>query len=700
MNANTSLTTTLHFTPYLDTVWIALIAVIGLGLLVASAFIYRRGLMLRVIAYIAFTLALLNPSLLREERNYVKDVAVIVVDRSTSQTMQQRTQTTNNVLEYLKSEINDSGQFELRVIEAPKNALLTNRTDLFDALDQSLSDVPKKRRAGVIFITDGQVHDVPKIADEFDAYGPVHVILSGKKNEKDRQIVIENAPAYGLVGKNITIKYKVDDTRNIGASNAEVTLTLHNGEQRTYYVPVNKTQSVSVPLDHAGQNVFSIEVEAVKDEISKANNKTAVIANGVRDRLKVLLVSGVPHAGERTWRNLLTGDPGVDLVHFTILREPQKFDYTPKNQLSLIAFPFQELFERKLYDFDLIIFDRYSVNNILPERYFQNITEYVQKGGAFLVSSGPSFATNRSVYDTPLGQILPARPTGTVNENKYVPKVTPLGHQHPVTKNLIWNNDVMSDDKDPTWGAWLRYIDITPLRGDVLMSAMNDKPLLILDRVGQGRVAQLSSDQIWLWSRGYNGGGPHAELLRRIVHWLMKEPELDERAMHVSVNKNVITIQKSAYGVQEEAVSMRDPEGDMEVITLKQNNKGVLEYKYNAQHLGIHAFEDTLGTRKFAVVGDLNPPELRGIKTSEEKLSPLVEASRGTFIWASEEPTPKITSYASTRKYGGSDWLALKRNDDYTVSGIRDIPLLPEWVIFLILMSILIGVWWKEGQTD
>ena len=699
MDTQTHLSTTLHFTPFLDWPWIWAIAFIGLVLLALSFLRYKRGIIMRSVMFIAFILALLNPSLLKEERNYVKDVAVVVVDQSTSQNFEKRTERTQKALSYIQGELERSNTFDVRVIKAPKNGTLTNRTDLFSALDQALSDVPPKRRAGVIFLTDGQIHDVPKSALQYKSYGPVHALLSGKKNEKDRQIVVTHASAYGLVGKDITVKYRVEDTRNIGASQAQVTLTLHDGTQRFFTVPVNKEQTLTVPILNSGQNVFSLEVEAVRDEITTSNNKTVILVNGVRDRLKVLLVSGIPHSGERTWRDLLTSDPGVDLIHFTILREPQKFDYTPKNELSLIAFPFQELFEIKLYDFDLIIFDRYRVNNILPDRYFRNIVKYVREGGAFLEASGPAFAGKRSIYDTPLGDILPGSPTGNITEHQYTPAITKLGHQHPVTKSMVWNNKVLDGEDKENWGPWLRYIDINRKRGDVLMNGAEGKPLLILDRVGKGRVAQLSSDHIWLWSRGYEGGGPHAELLRRIVHWLMKEPELDERALDVHVNQGVITVKKQGYGKQAEVIAMTTPDGENQTITLKADESGMLTYKQRVNNLGIYAFEDVNGTRKFAIVGDLNPPELSGVITTDRLLKPLVEASGGATIWLDDIPKPKISVSSNARHYGGSNWLALKRNDDFTVSGVRDIALLPEWMTLLILFSILLLLWWKEGQN-
>lgn len=690
-----SMAMNLHFSPLLPEAWIWLLVGIGALLITISFLRYKKGLLIRGSVFTLFILAMLNPSLLQEERNYVRDVAVIVLDQSASQQFGKRTERSEITFNYLKQEIEKTDTFDLRIIKAPQDKLST-RTDLFGLLDQTFSDIPHKRRAGVIFLTDGQIHDIPKNEKLYNSYGPVHVLLSGEKGEKDRQIVVTNAPAYGLVGKEITVKYKVEDTPNISEKEAEITLTMHDGSQSTYYVPIGVEQTLSLPLNHPSQNIFTLEVAGVKDEITRANNKTAVLINGVRDRLKVLLVSGIPHTGERTWRDLLTSDPGVDLVHFTILREPQKFDYTPKNEMSLIAFPFRELFEIKLYDFDLIIFDRYRVNNILPNRYFENIAKYVREGGAFLEASGPAFAGQRSIYNTPLGSILPARPTGTIIKKGYTPSVTDLGTHHPVTQSLVWKKQADGTDH---WGKWLRYIDIAPMRGDVLMEGIENRPLLVLDRIGKGRVAQLSSDQIWLWSRGYDGGGPHAELLRRIVHWLMKEPELDERAMDVSSHKNLITIQKQGYGKQSETIAMTDPDGDQSLIELKANSAGILELKMKADTLGIYSFADTEGERKFAIIGDLDPLELRAVKTTPEKLSPLIKESKGATIWLSENNTPALSvSQSNARRYGGSDWLALKRNQDYTVTGVKDIALLPEWTILFILISALIAVWWREGR--
>ncbi len=704
------LATSLHFTPIVNLPLLVMLFAVGMALFVISVLHYKRALLWRMLVLSLFMLVLLNPSLLKEERNYTKDVVAIVIDQSASQEFGKRAERSQDALTYIQDTLKNNDNFEVRVIQAPLDKALSSRTNLFSALDQALSDIPARRRAGVIIISDGQIHDVPKISEHYEhyknksAYGPVHLLLSGRENDKDRRIVVTSASAYGLVGKSISVTYKIEDTDNINQDKARVSLQYHDGKQRSFYVRVNEEQTLELPIVSVGQNFFTLSVDGVADEITMVNNKTALLVNGVRDRLKVLLISGIPHSGERTWRDLLTSDPGVDLVHFTILREPDKMDYTPRKELSLIAFPFNELFNVKLYDFDLIIFDQYRVNNILPDIYFQNIVRYVRMGGAFLSSNGSAFATgNSSIYDTPLGGILPASPTGKILENRYKPTVTKLGHLHPVTRNLVWNNRVSVLGKKEPWGDWLRYIDIKANRGDVLMSAGNvsgeEKPLLVLDRVDKGRVAQLSSDHIWLWSRGFDGGGPHAELLRRIVHWLMKEPDLDERAFAVRVNKNQITIEKQSFGESEETLSMQTPDGETKLVTLKKNARDMLVHNIQAEKLGIYSFQDALGMRKSVIIGDTDPLEFDGVITTPKLLEPLIKSTGGTYIWLDKTPHPDIRTFKNAQSYGGSDWLALQQNGDFTVTRVRDIALFPKWISLLLLFSALLFLWWKEGKS-
>lgn len=688
---------TIHFAPLLPDTVLWLTGILTLSLLLLSAALFRAGIITRSLCVAGFMLILLNPSLVEEQREPVNDVAVIVVDRSPSQKTGERLQRTDKALAYLKNRLEGQNGLDLRVIDAPLQEPDTAReTRLFEAVDQAYADVPLTRRAGVIFLTDGQVHDAPVDADRTLDYGPLHTLLTGRKNERDRQLVLTEAPAYGIVGQDVTIRYRIEDPSAQSDEFSTVSIRQDNSPGKIDLVPINEDRTLQVKVNHAGQNIVYIEASGTDGELTLANNKVPLIINGVRDRLKVLLVSGQPHAGGRTWRNLLTSDPGVDLVHFTILREPDKLDLTPHNELSLIAFPFRELFEIKLYDFDLIIFDRYGLNRILPTYYFGNIAEYIKKGGALLEASGPSFAGPESVYNTALEDILPAQPTGVVYNNSFRPQTTDIGQRHPVTQDLKWTGHA---NTDAGWGSWLRQVGVQPKSGQTIMSGFNDQPLLILNRVGEGRVAQLASDQIWLWSRGYEGGGPQTELLRRLAHWLMKEPELEENALVVELEGNSMFIKRRSLHETPLDITMTLPDGKQETIKLTPQPNGQLEAQVEATQLGIYTFDDGLQER-FALVGDINPPELKGVRTTDTIMRPLAKHSGGSVNWLVDQATPDIRMIENGKIFGGQNWLGLKINNNYQVTGVTETPLLPSWVYVLLLIGLIAASWWLEGRRN
>ena len=684
----------IHFAPLLPGAVIYALVAATILFILLSALLFRRGLLGRSLVSAAFLLVLLNPSLLEEDRQPIADTAIIVVDQSASQNFGDRTTRTEDALNAVTSLLGKYDDLNVRVV----NASGKSDTRLFSSLDQAYADIPVQRRAGVVLITDGQVHDAPDQEDKQKSYGPVHVLLTGEKNEHDRQLIVTEAPSYGIVGQSITVKYRVEDSIGSGEAMATVIIRANSQKPLMELVPVNTDQSVTLTIDHAGQNIFEIEASPVEDEITTVNNRVPLLVNGVRDRLKVLLVTGQPHPGERTWRDLLTSDPGVDLVHFTILREPEKLDMTPQNEMSLIAFPFRELFEVKLYDFDLIIFDRYGLNRILPNFYFANIANYIQKGGALLEASGPSFAGEDSIYTTALKDILPAYPTGGIIESPFTPALTELGMHHPVTQNLSWGEKVKGQE-GPGWGPWLRQVSVRPKQGDVVMTGAQDQPLLILDRVGEGRVAQLASDQIWLWSRGFKGGGPQAELLRRLAHWLMKEPELEENALELSAENEMLLIRRRNLHHAEAAITLTAPDGKTTPVTLKEGKDGWLEARIPARLGGVYNVTD--GTQKrFAVIGEVNPPEWRSVITSEKPLKKITEESGGSMHWLTSEGNPDIRRVnASNNNFGGYGWIGMRDNNAFSITGVRDIPFLPSWLSALLLLVIAVSAWWFEGRS-
>ncbi len=685
---------TVHFAPLLPDVWLYGLCALALGLLGLSAWRFRRGLWGRAITAGLFMLLFLNPSIVEEKRTPVDDVVAVITDRSPSQAFGERTERTDQALALLEERLAGLEGLQVRQIAVPHGDEIVNETRLLAALDDAFADVPVSRRAGAIFITDGQIHDIPQNPEMMDDYGPLHALLSGERNERDRQLVVTEAPAYGIVGQDATIRYRIEDTPNIREDYATITLHSNDHAPVSRRVRIGVEQSLTVKIDHAGQNIFDLDVSAAADEITLANNRVPVLVNGVRDRLRVLLVSGLPHAGGRTWRNILTADPAVDLVHFTILREPEKLDATPQNELSLIAFPFRELFEVKLYDFDLIIFDRYQMNRILPHFYFANIARYVREGGALLEVSGPSYAGNDSIYTTALGDILPGYPTGQIFEQAYRPAVTETGQRHPVTRAL--HRQAQAHESAP-WGAWLRQVGVAPTQGHVLMKGANDQPLLILDRVGDGRIAHLASDQIWLWSRGYDGGGPHAELLRRLAHWLMKEPELEEDMLSVRTAGYNIIIERYTLESGDKSALLTKPDGTQETITLRAGTDGTLEGRHRATQHGVYSIDDGQ-QRRFAVIGSLHAPEMRQVITTSDKFAPLARKTGGTVQWLSDHMIPDIRLVTQGRNYGGRGWIGLRNNNAYTVAGVTDRPFLPPWVYALLLIGAALVAWWMEGR--
>ncbi|WP_029012418.1 membrane protein [Niveispirillum irakense] len=687
--------------PLIPLVWLLPLAGIALALAAYGLWRRARGGWLRFAALAVLVLALLNPSWVEEKREPIKDVAVIVLDQSPSQQIGERKARGEKALADLQARLEREQDLDVRVVrsqsaEGPEGAAV-DETRLMEAMTQAVADVPRRRIAGAILITDGQVHDVTTALPGLAGFGPVHTLLTGEQDEGDRRLSIVQAPSFGIVGKEISVSIRVDDLPGTGpAGPAMVRLRQDGREATAFAVPVGEEVPLSFPIGHGGLNVFELSVESGPQELTLANNKAAIVVNGVRDRLRVLLVSGEPHAGERTWRNLLKADPSVDLVHFTILRPPEKNDGTPIRELSLIAFPIRELFEMKLSEFDLIIFDRYKKRGVINNMYLANIADYVEKGGAFLEASGPTFATPLSLYRSPLGLVLPGEPTGEVTEKPFTPSVTELGKRHPVTAGLTDAADGVGQ-----WGRWFRQVDVVADRGSTVMAGADGKPLLILDRVGEGRVAQLASDHIWLWSRGYEGGGPQAELLRRLAHWLMKEPELEENDLRTAVDGNRITITRRSLEPDTSPVRVTSPSDVERELAMQDGGDGQASASLTATEPGIWRVTD--GTRTaLAVVGTINPPELADVRTTDEKLAPAAKQTGGGIFWlAASGGTGDIPSIRRTqpdRDQHGRDWLGLRANGDHIVTGVNQVPLVPALVVLMLALGLIFAAWYREGR--
>ena len=671
--------------------WLALatVAVIAALLLLGRA----RGAAVRVTALALIVLALANPSFTREDREPLSSVAAVVIDKSPSQNFGERTRETREAQEALVDSLKKIKGLEVRVVEAGQADGETDGTRLFGALSSALSDVPIDRVAGAFLITDGRVHDIPPNAAALGFQAPVHALVTGRKDERDRRIAIIAAPRFGIVGQVQTITYRLDD-QGVSGERARVAVRRDGETINERTVLSGQTVNVDIDIKHAGPNIVEIEASPLENELTPVNNRAVVAIDGVRDKLRVLLVSGEPHSGERTWRNLLKSDASVDLVHFTILRPPEKQDGTPINELSLIAFPTRELFQQKINEFQLIIFDRYARQGVLPIAYFDNIARYVRAGGAVLVSAGPDYASATSIWRTPLDSVLPAEPVG-VTEKPYYAHLSDIGKRHPVTRGLEG-----SGTEPPHWSRFFRTVETRNATSPPVMTGADGKPLLLLSRFGEGRVALLLTDHIWLWARGYEGGGPHLDLLRRTSHWLMKQPDLDEEALRLQVQGHDLVVLRQTMADSVAPVTVTSPTGATRELTLSASEPGTWRSTIPASELGL--WQATDGTLKALInVGPTNPKEFSEVTSTTEMLKPLAQATGGDarrVMDGSSLDLPRIVPVRASSIFHGDGWMGVKMRDASVVRGVGVLPLFAGLIGLLLLLGAFAATWLREGR--
>ncbi|MEN9850008.1 MAG: hypothetical protein RL128_171 [Pseudomonadota bacterium] len=666
-------------------------ALAALAVVMLAFAIWRglRGWPLRGLAMLALGLALVNPSLQEENRKPLSDIILAVVDDSASQRLADRPAQTEAALSSLSAAVAALENTELHVIRFADGAKDAGSLAM-TALAEAIAAEPRARIAGAVMITDGQVHDAG-LAPSLPA--PLHVLLTGRASDWDRRLVITDAPAFAIIGEEFTLKLRIEDQGAAPAlgAEAEITIAVDAEDPVTFSVPINTDLELPVTLPHGGQNVLHFSVAPMEGELTDRNNAAVVQINGVRDRLRVLLVSGEPHAGERVWRNLLKSDAAVDLVHFTILRPPEKQDGVPVDELALIAFPTRELFVEKIDEFDLIIFDRYRMRGILPMEYIDNVVSYVRAGGTVLVAAGPEFGAVDSLWRSPLAEILPVAPTAQVIEEPFRPALTELGRRHPVTEGL----EALAPEGG--WGRWFRLAEVELLRGQVAMSGPGDRPLLVLDRVDEGRIAVLASDHAWLWGRGFEGGGPQLELMKRLAHWMLKEPELEEEALMAAANGDVLTLTRRT--IKEEPpglLTITAPDGTVTELNLAQLAPGRFQIDWQAPMVGLYRLVQDDLTRVVAV-GPAAPREFVETLASPVLLQPVVDTVQGG-IPRLEEGFPALRAVREGRPAAGRGWLGYTPRGAYVTEDLRISPLVPGWLLLLLAAGLAVAAWLAEGR--
>lgn len=691
------MTWSLAFDPLLP-LWALAACAVALALVTGiSALMGLRGWPLRALAMGLLVAALANPAIEQEDREPLTSVVALVTDATQSQSFDGREATTATAVDQIAARLETLPGFEVRRIEV-RNDGSGNGSELFRALANGLSDVPPERVGGALLVTDGQIHDIPDKAAALGFEAPVHGLITGRATEVDRRLILHRTPRFGLVGSEQSVELEIRDAGAGARPGAAVEVEIRRDGVRLSTRTLRVGERIEIPLEiaHGGDNIFELDASPLPGELTPLNNRAVVTIDGIRENLRVLLVSGSPHAGERTWRNLLKSDASVDLVHFTILRPPEKQDGTPINQLSLIAFPTRELFSVKIDEFDLIIFDRYERRGVLPSIYFDNIARYVEAGGAVLVAGGPDYAEGGSLYRTPLAPILPAEPTGLILETPFRPELAEIGKRHPVTRGLPG-----SQTEPPAWSRWFRLVDTELNAGQALMTGPEDKPLLVLNREGEGRVALLLSDHVWLWARGYEGGGPHVQMLRRLAHWLMQEPDLEEEALRLSQRGPLLDIERQTLGESVSPARLTTPSGREEEVNLSEAEPGLWRAEWRPAEIGLYTVKE--GDRTALIhIGPQNPKELQDVLSTTEKLAPLAEQTGGASMRLldvnGDLDLPRISALRDAARYAGNGWIGLRQSEASVLNGVNRLPLLSGLLGLALLIGALSVMWYREGR--
>jgi uncharacterized membrane protein len=678
-----------------------LIAVLTLLILVSAMVCEWRGLKsftLRAIAAFLMCGALLNPQKLLEERTPRPDVVLILKDNSASMDIAGRAQKSQDIETELNKKLATFDNIEISTATInpdPEGTRLTQT--LIDALGR----LPSDRIAAVFAITDGQIHDLPdNINDLLPPNVPFHALIVGEETARDRRLDPLITPKFGLVGEQALFDIKIDDPGHEG-ERAKIDIRLNGELQASFNAVIGNKISIPLKIEKRGVNTVELSVEAADNELTLINNLFVAEISGIRDRLRVLLITGEPHMGGRAWRNLLKSDPSVDLVQFTILTNPGvKSTNAPARELSLIQFPERELFEEKLSEFDLIIFDQFRRRSMsargrsrqmLKPYYIANIARYVENGGALLVATGPAFAGLESLARSPLIAVLPARPTGEKLNGPFRPELSEKGHRHPITSIF---NGITAD----TWGHWYRTIEAEAIGGDILMVNDDDHPLLIVDKVKEGRTALLLSDQAWLWSRGHDGGGPYNEMFRRLAHWLMGEPDLEAERLSAHVEDGVLHIDYQTLDDQPPQVEIISPTGETSSLELKQVGPGHFQSQLPAPTQGAYRISYAkLST--VAAAGALNPTEFKHIIPTNALLAPLVDKTGGGSFWVNiGDAVPSLRQIKTGANAAGTNFAGLIENEQYSVTESKRTPFGPTWLYFLLIFMALLWAWRLEGK--
>jgi uncharacterized membrane protein len=532
-------------------------------------------------------------------------------------------------------------------------------------------------------LAEGGVAGCEDLAHRMDA--PIHTVAVGRPGLRDVAIARVDADDFAFVRTALKIEAVV---RVIGAKEAgwvgqalPVTLRRDGFPVRTTTVLVEDDKEqyrveFEFTPDRVGKYLYDISTPVLPGEVLPGNNVRTFLIKVIRDKVRVLQVAGRPSWDERFLRGLLKHDPNVDLISFFILRTPTDIEMVGTDEMSLIPFPTEELFQEQLRSFDVVLLQNFNYAPYGIGAYLGEIGRYVQEGGALAMIGGDLSFDLGGYAHTPIADVLPvelldlpARSADRLADpTPFRMKLTPEGRAHPMTALKL---DL--DENEARWGEMpelngsnlvararpgATVLGVHPIRRGTDGRPL---PVLTIGEAGKGRVLALTTDSSWRWSFGaptteVGRGHAYQRFWESAVRWMIRDPALSflrietDQAEYHRGQKAAIEVRalgpdyQPLPGAEVQVVVTSQGERPEPVLTQggKTDESGTLHLQLEPPHPGGYRItaRATLSGRPteeeevFLVRGagrELEQPEAR-----QDLLSTLARASGGRFLTADD----------------------------------------------------------------
>lgn len=669
-----------------------------------------KGSAARAMAGAVLLYAAANHEKITSDYESLPTETLVVIDNSISQDLGDRKIAAEAAKATLERQLKEIPGVNVKIVTTNSNTAEKQQgTYVLDTIQSALADIPRERLGAVFVVTDGQLHDKIPADYSLGKNIPIHGLITGKDGEVDRRVILQEASRFGLVDKKQDIRFRVLDQGDDVKGQTPVKIIInHDGTPlQTKMAKTDEDITISVDIPHTGTNIFEIIAEPLNGETSTLNNRIVAQIEGIHEKLSVLILSGAPNQNTRMWRSLLKADPDVDPIHFMRQRYPEQLDDTPRDELALMPFPMNEIFGTNLEKFDLVIMDSYDNRHLLSSRYLENIAAYVKNGGALLITAGPEYAADGSLFNGPLGSILPAAPDSNIIEKPYKPFVNKMGLRHPVTRDIPGRNETPDTKKSsPTWESWQRQIGVKDIRGDVLMEGAGEKPLLILSKQEKGRVALLLSDSVWRWERGLTGG-PYNNLLLNISHWLMKNPALEEEALTIRHDQPEIVITQQTMDDKSTPVTVQTPSGKTINVKMEPVRDGLWQARIPADEKGLYKAEQKGRNPRvsFTNAGVDNQREFINTASTKTIMQPLSQRTGGLTQRIVMDQNGKITlpplkplEPSQDQRVASTGEMGIKMTNAKITRSVEKNPVVPYPLLALAFFAAMGFSYWQQSE--